>query len=48
MRKLLLLGVFGFAMAGCNTIEGVGKDIESAGGAVAESAEKTKEEIENN
>ena len=35
----LILSVFGLAMAGCNTVEGAGEDIESAGEAIDESAE---------
>jgi predicted small secreted protein len=38
---LALAGVF-FAAAGCNTIEGAGKDIKAAGGAIEKTAEKTK------
>jgi predicted small secreted protein len=34
---LLAIGV-----AGCNTIEGLGKDIKATGGAVEKAAEKTK------
>ena len=30
------------AIAGCNTIEGLGKDVKAAGGAVEKAAEKTK------
>ena len=30
------------ALAGCNTIEGAGKDIKAAGGAVEKAASKTK------
>jgi entericidin A len=39
---LLTLAGLGFAVAGCNTIEGAGKDIKAAGGAIEKSAEKTK------
>ena len=35
----LLLGA---AVAGCNTIEGAGKDVKAAGGAIEKAAEKTK------
>ena len=37
----MLAGIF-FAATGCNTIEGAGKDIKAAGGAIEKSAEKTK------
>jgi len=30
------------AVAGCNTIEGAGKDIKAAGGAIEKTASKTK------
>jgi predicted small secreted protein len=45
MRKLLaLLTLIGFAVAaaGCNTVEGMGKDVKAAGGAVEKAAEKSK------
>jgi predicted small secreted protein len=29
-------------VAGCNTIEGAGKDVKAAGGAIEKAAEKTK------
>ena len=40
----LILSVFGLAMAGCNTVEGAGEDIESAGEAIDESAEDARYE----
>jgi entericidin B len=46
MRKHLavLLGLAGLAVAiaGCNTIQGAGKDVKAAGGAIEKAAEKTK------
>jgi predicted small secreted protein len=36
-----ILGV-AFMAAGCNTIEGAGKDIKATGGAVEKAAEKAK------
>ena len=40
---LLLVIVAAAALAaGCNTIEGAGKDIKAAGGAVEKAASKTK------
>ncbi len=43
-RLLLLLTLLlaGAAVAGCNTIEGAGKDVKAAGGAIEKAAEKTK------
>jgi predicted small secreted protein len=32
-------------VAGCNTIRGVGEDVEAAGGALAGTAEKTEKEL---
>ena len=29
-------------VAGCNTVEGMGKDVKAAGGAIEKAAEKTK------
>lgn len=42
---LLLLGATGVAVSGCNTIEGLGRDVEAAGSTVADTASDTKEEI---
>ncbi len=41
LRTLTLLGVLG-AIAGCNTIEGMGKDIERGGEATQETARDAK------
>jgi predicted small secreted protein len=43
VRKLvaLLIVSSSFAVAACNTVEGVGRDVESAGDAVADCAEGT-------
>ncbi len=37
----LFLALVGF-LSGCNTMSGVGEDVESAGGAIEHSAEKNK------
>ncbi len=37
MSRLLTAVLFAFALTGCNTIDGVGKDIEKAGEAVQKS-----------
>ncbi len=44
MRKILSLAVVAGALAisACNTVEGVGKDVSSAGNAVAGAARDTK------
>jgi predicted small secreted protein len=38
---LLSVGLV-LSMAGCNTVEGLGKDVKAAGGAVEKAANKTK------
>jgi predicted small secreted protein len=43
MLLLAVLAVLG--VAGCNTIAGIGKDIEAAGGAVEKSATDTKKKM---
>ena len=44
MRKLILLSVLAasLASAACNTVSGAGKDVESAGQAVTDTAEDAK------
>jgi predicted small secreted protein len=39
---LLALAAIAAAATACNTIEGAGKDIKAAGGAIEKSASKTK------
>ena len=47
--KKLMIAFFALAslpaLAGCNTIEGIGKDVGAAGDAVAETAKDVKEDI---
>ncbi len=38
---LAIVGI-GLAVIGCNTIEGAGKDVKAAGGAVEKAASKSK------
>lgn len=48
-EKLLALAVvLGLATgaAGCNTVEGVGRDVQGAGEAVEDASQETAEEIE--
>ena len=47
LRRVLLLVVAlgGLGLAGCNTIEGMGRDVQAAGSAVESTAEETKEEM---
>lgn len=42
--KFLMIAA-GLSLAACNTVEGMGKDIESAGEAVSGSASKTKKKM---
>jgi predicted small secreted protein len=45
MKKMVaLLAVAGLAVAvaGCNTVEGVGKDVKATGSAIAKAADKAK------
>ena len=46
MRKLLICLGFGFAalsLAACNTIAGVGEDLQSAGNAIQNAADDAKD-----
>jgi predicted small secreted protein len=45
MKKLMVILVAVFAVAGCNTISGMGKDIEAAGSAVDKAATDTKKKM---
>jgi predicted small secreted protein len=49
MKKLVVVLIAAlaatFATAGCNTIAGMGKDLEAAGGAVEKSASDTKKKM---
>jgi predicted small secreted protein len=39
MKKILLVCVIAFAVSACNTIRGVGKDIEKGGEAIQKSTQ---------
>ena len=41
---LIMLGGFALGLAGCNTVEGAGKDVKAAGGAVERAADKAKKQ----
>ncbi|UJF23827.1 entericidin A/B family lipoprotein [Suttonella sp. R2A3] len=47
MRHLVaLMALFGvFALAGCNTVKGVGEDMEQAGSKISQTAEDTKQKM---
>jgi predicted small secreted protein len=42
---LVLIVLATAGVAGCNTIRGMGEDVEAAGGALAGTAEKTEREL---
>ena len=42
LAAVLALAGFAFAVAGCNTVEGVGKDVKATGGAIEKAADKNK------
>lgn len=39
MNKIIALLVFSVVLTGCNTVQGVGKDVEKAGEAIQKSTE---------
>jgi entericidin B len=41
---LIMLAGFAVGLAGCNTVEGAGKDIKAGGEKIERSAEKAKKE----
>ena len=45
MKKFLAVVIAAFAIAGCNTISGMGKDIAAAGSAVDKAATDTKKKM---
>ncbi|WP_372524687.1 entericidin A/B family lipoprotein [Piscinibacter sp.] len=42
MKKLLLIAAAVYVLAGCNTINGLGKDIQKAGESIEDAAAKKK------
>ena len=40
MKKALFLVAIALTLAGCNTVQGVGKDVQKAGSAVEDAAKK--------
>lgn len=42
---LALVAVFAFALVGCNTVAGVGKDVEKVGEKTQEAAKKTSDDL---
>jgi predicted small secreted protein len=45
MKKLLVILAAAFAVTGCNTMAGAGKDIEAGGKAIEKSAQDTKKKM---
>lgn len=45
MKKVLLIIAAALVVAGCNTVSGVGKDVEAAGSAVDKAAQDTKKKM---
>jgi predicted small secreted protein len=45
MKRFMVLIAAWITLAGCNTIAGMGKDIEAAGGAVDKAATDTKKKM---
>jgi predicted small secreted protein len=45
VKKLFAAVVAAWALAGCNTIAGMGKDLEAAGSAVDKAATDTKKKM---
>ena len=45
MQKLIALLLVAVAIAGCNTIQGAGKDIEKGGEAVQDAAQSVKKRM---
>ncbi len=39
MNKIIVLAIYVFVLAGCNTIHGVGQDIEKGGEAIKKSTQ---------
>ena len=39
MNKIIVLAIFAFVLVGCNTVHGVGQDVEKAGEAIKKSTQ---------
>ncbi|MBI3147186.1 MAG: entericidin A/B family lipoprotein [Betaproteobacteria bacterium] len=47
LLSLAVLAAFGLALAGCNTVAGVGKDVEKVGGKIQDAATKKSKDKED-
>lgn len=45
MKRLLMIIAAVFAVTGCNTIAGAGKDVEAGGKAIEKAADDTKKKM---
>lgn len=45
MKRLLVIIAAVFAVTGCNTISGAGKDVEAGGKAIEKAADDTKKKM---
>jgi len=46
MKKILAASMFlAIVLTGCNTVKGLGEDVSSAGSAVSNTAEDTKQQL---
>ncbi|WP_118134749.1 entericidin A/B family lipoprotein [Oceanicella sp. SM1341] len=45
-KRIALLGFF-LGLAACNTVQGMGEDIQSGGSAIEESSEKVQSDMNN-
>ena len=44
-RYLGAVLILAFGLSACNTVEGIGEDVEAGGEAISETAEDTKEKL---
>ena len=47
IATLALCAACALGASGCNTVEGLGRDVQAGGEAISDTAEKTKEAISN-
>ncbi|QDL94643.1 entericidin A/B family lipoprotein (plasmid) [Paroceanicella profunda] len=45
-KRLAILGVF-IGLAACNTVQGIGEDVQAGGSAIESSSEKVQSDITN-
>lgn len=47
MRRLITLSIALFALAACETIDGVGQDVQTAGTGISNAANAVEEDLSN-